>query len=258
LNRAFVSNGRSNNVSVVDTKTLQTISHVNTGASPDAMLYESSQSEVYAFNARDNSATVFDAKSPNKVIATIALGSNPEFAVADAKAGRIYLNLEHSSEVIAIDIKTHQVVNRWPIAPGEEATGMGFDAVHHRLFLGCANKLMVMMDCLSGKIVGSVPIGDGVDAAAFDPATQLAFASCRDGTVTIAHEDSPDKLTVVQTLPTAIGSRTMVLDSKTHKIYLPAAEYEAQPQQVTGATRQRPKMIAGSFKVLMFGPQTAK
>jgi YVTN family beta-propeller protein len=257
LNRAFVSNGRSNTVSVVDLKTLRTISTVATGANPDAMLYEPSQSEVYAFNARGNSATVFAADSTNKIITTIELGSNPEFAVADPKAGRIYLNLEHSSEVVAIDIKTHQVVNRWPITPGEEATGMGFDAAHQRLFLGCANKMMVMMDATSGKIIASVPIGDGVDANAFDPATQLAFASCREGTVTIAHEDSPDKLNVVQTLPTARGSRTMALDSKTHKIYLPAAEYET-PEQAPGATRQRPKMIAGSFKILVFGREATK
>ncbi len=256
LNRAFVSNGRSNSVSVVDLKTLQTISTVATGANPDAMLYEPSRSEVYAFNARGNSATVFAADSTNKIVTTIELGSNPEFAVADPKAGRIYLNLEHSSEVVSIDVKTHQVVNRWPIAPGEEATGMGLDAVHHRLFLGCANKMMVMMDYTSGKILASVPIGDGVDANAFDPTTQLAFASCRDGTVTIAHEDSPETLTVVQTLSTARGSRTMALDSKTHKIYLPAADYEAQAEQ--GATRQRPKMIADSFKVLVFAPQTVK
>ena len=130
---------------------------------------------------------------------------------------------------------------------------MAIDLTHHRLFLGCHNKLMVMMDSASGKVVGTVPIGDRVDANAFDPGTQLAFSSNGDGTVTIAHEESPDKLTVVQTLATERGARTMALDPKTHKIYLASAKYEPQPTPAPGAARQRPKIIPGSFKVLVYG-----
>ena len=128
---------------------------------------------------------------------------------------------------------------------------MAFDAEHHRLFLGCGNKLMVMMDSSTGKVVCTVPIGQGVDANAFDPGTQLAFASCGEGTVTIAHQDSPDKLTVVQTLKTERGARTMTLDPKTHQIFLASAKFEPLPQGTPG---QRPKMIPGSFKVLVYGP----
>ena len=248
LGRGFVSCGRENKAHIVDLKTLETLSKVDTGKNPDGMLYEPAQQKVYMFNGGGQSATVIDAKS-GKVIATIPLGGKPEFAAADSKAGRVYNNLEDKNEVVAIDTKTHAVVNRWPIAPGEEPSGMAIDLKNHRLFLGCGgSKTMVMMDSTSGKVVASVPIGDGVDANAFDPATMLAFASCGDGTVTIAHEDALDKLTVVQTLKTQPGSRTMTIDPTTHKIYLAAAKYEAAP-----AGQRRGKLVPDSFKVLVYG-----
>jgi hypothetical protein len=145
------------------------------------------------------------------------------------------------------------VVDHWPIAPGEEASGMAIDLEHHRLFLGCSNKLMVMMDSATGKVLASVPIGQGVDANAFDPGTQLAFSSTREGTTTIAHEDTPEKLTVVQTLKTEPGAKTMALDPKTHKIYLSTAKFEAIPEQQPSGKRQRPKIVPGTFKVLVYG-----
>jgi YVTN family beta-propeller protein len=219
LGRGVTSNGRENKASVVDLKTLDTIMKVPTGQNPDGMLYEPSHHEVYLFNGRSDSATVIDVQS-GKVTATIELGGKPEFGAADPELGRVFDNLEDKSEVVAIDIAKHEVVNHWPIAPGEEPSGMAIDTAHHRLFLGCGNKMMIMLDATSGKVAGSVPIGQGVDANAFDPGTQLAFASCGDGTVTIAHEDAPDKLTVVQTLKTQRGARTMALDPATHKIYL--------------------------------------
>ncbi len=152
--------------------------------------------------------------------ATIDLGGKPEFSQADSS--RVFVNLEDKSEVAVIDFKTHKVTDRWPIAPGESASGMAIDSERHRLFLGCDNKKMVMMDSSSGKVIASVPIGAGVDANAFDPGTQLAFSSNgEDGTVTIANE-ADDKLTVVQTLKTVVGARTMALDTLTHNIYLPA------------------------------------
>jgi YVTN family beta-propeller protein len=252
LQRGFVSNGRENKASIVDLKTLQTLSKVETGQNPDGMLYEPGQQEAYMFNGRSESATVIDGKA-SKVVATIPLGGKPEFGSADPKAGRVYDNLEDKSEVVAIDTKSHKVVDRWPIAPGEEASGMAIDLDHHRLFLGCGNKMMVMMDSNNGKVVGSVPIGQGVDANAFDPGTQLAFASCGDGTVTIAHEDSPDKLTVVQTLITEPRARTMTLDPKTHRIYLASAKFEAPSEPPAAGQRQRPKMVPGSFKILVYG-----
>ena len=218
LGRGMVTCGRENKAAIVDLKTLEIISKVDTGANPDGMLYEPGQQEFYTFNGRGSSATVIDAKS-GKVVATIPLGGKPEFAQADSKAGLVFNNLEDKNEVVVIDTKTHTVKDRWPIAPGEEASGLAFDQKNHRLFLGCGNKMMAMMDSTSGKVLATVPIGDGVDANAFDPVLQLAFASCGDGTVTIAHEDG-DKLTVVQTLKTQRGARTIALDTKTHNIYL--------------------------------------
>ena len=246
LNRGFVSNGRSNNVSIVDLKTLQTLSQVDTGRNPDCILFAPGRNEVYAFNGRGQSATVFDAKT-GTIVTTIPLEGKPEFAQADAKAGLVFNNLEDKSEVVVIDTKTHTVTNRWPIAPGEEASGMAFDEKNHRLFLGCGNKMMAMMDSTSGKILATVPIGDGVDANAFDPGTQLAFASCGDGTTTIAREEAPDKLTVVQTLETERSARTMTIDPATHKIYLASAKFEAPAQG-----QRRGRMVPGTFKILVY------
>jgi DNA-binding beta-propeller fold protein YncE len=247
LGHIFVSNGRESKASVVDAKTLATLMKVDTGQNPDAILFEPGQQEVYTFNGRGKSATVFAGDS-GKVAATIELPGKPEFAVCDVEVGRIYNNIEDKSEVVVIDTKTHKVAETWPIAPGESASGMAFDAAHHRLFLGCDNKMMIMMDSTNGKVIANVPIGGGVDANAFDPETQLAFSSNGEGNVTIAHEDSPEKLTVVQTLDTERGARTMTLDPKTHKIYLASAKYEAaEPGQ------RRPKMVADSFKVLVYG-----
>jgi YVTN family beta-propeller protein len=254
LKRGFSTNGRENKAGMIDLETLKTLSKIDTGQNPDGMLYEPSQQEVYTFNGRSASATVIDAKA-GKVVATIPLGGKPEFATSDAKAGRVYNNIEDKNEVVAIDIKTHTVVNHWPIAPGEGASGMAFDTAHHRLFLGASNKLMVMMDSTTGKVVATVPIGDGVDANAFDPATQLAFASCGDGTVTIAHEDSPDKLTVVQTLKTEPRARTMTIDPKTHRIYLASASYLAAAAATPGGKQGRAQMVPGSFKILVYGTE---
>jgi DNA-binding beta-propeller fold protein YncE len=246
LGRGIATCGRENKAAIVDLKTLQTITKVETGANPDAMLYEPGQQEFYTFNGRGQSATVMDAKSA-KVVATIPLGGKPEFAQADSAAGLVFDNLEDKNEVVVIDAKTHELVHHWPISPGEEASGMAIDTSNHRLFLGCHNHLMVMMDSRNGKVLAAVPIGEGVDANAFDPATSLAFASCGDGTTTIAREDG-DKLTVVQTLKTERGARTMALDPATHKIYLASAKFDAP-----AAGQRRGKMIPGTFKILVYG-----
>lgn len=234
LGRVFTSNGKENKASIVDAKTLKTLQKVDTGANPDSILYEPVQNEVYTFNGRGQSATVFNAES-GEVTATIDLGGKPEFSATDTNTSCIYCNLEDKSEVAVIDIKTHHVVNHWPIAPGQSASGMDIDLERHRLFLGCDNQKMVMMDSFTGKVITTVPIGSGVDANAFDSATQLAFSSNgHDGTTTIAKEETPEKLTVIQVLKTEKGARTMALDTTTHYIYLPAP--------------------APNFRVLVYGP----
>ncbi len=175
--RGFSSNGKENKSSVVDLTTLKTISKIDAGESPDAVVYEPRHREVYIFNHRGNSVTVIDAKT-QKVVATIPLDGGPEFAVADPNAGRIYCNIEDKSEVAVIDTAKHEVIARWTLTPGEGPSGIALDAAHHRLFAGCHNKMMVMLDTETGKVIASVPIGAGVDGCAFDKATQLAFASC--------------------------------------------------------------------------------
>jgi DNA-binding beta-propeller fold protein YncE len=258
LGLGFSSNGQESKASIVDLKTLKTTAKVDTGQNPDGILYVPGVQEVYTFNRSRTapSATVFEAKT-GKVITTITLPGTPEFAVVDTKAGRIYNNIDSKNEVVAIDIKTHQIVAEWPTAPGEGGSGMAIDLATHRLFIGCDN-LMVMMDSTTGKVVGTVPIGAGVDANRFDPGTKLAFASCGgSGSVTIAREESPDKLVVVQTLETARGARTMTLDPKTHKIYLAAVDYEAAPAQPPAGNppgkAARPQAVPNSFKVLVYG-----
>lgn len=246
LHRGLVTCGRENKAALVDLTTLQILSKTETGANPDGMLFEPGHQEFYTFNGRGESATVIDAKS-GKVVATIPLGGKPEFAVVDVSANLVFNNLEDKNELVAIDTGKHTVVHRWPISPGEEASGLAFDETHHHLFLGCGNKLMAMMDSASGKVLATVPIGDGVDANAFDPGTQLAFASCGDGTTTIARA-AGDTLTVVQTLQTERGSRTMTIDPATHNIYLAAATFEAPV-----AGQRRGKMAPGSFKILVYG-----
>ena len=254
LGRGFSTNGKESKASVVDLKTLQTITKVETGANPDALVYDPGRGEIYVFNHTGNSATVIDAKTA-KVVSTIPLGGSPEFAAVDRAAGRVYCNIEDKSEVVAIDTTKHEVTARWPVAPGEEPGGIAFDPVHHRLFAGCHNKMLVMLDTGSGKVVGSVPIGSGVDGCAFDEETGLAFASCGDGTTTIAKEETPEKLTVAQTLQTERGARTIALDPSTHRIYLPSAKFEPPPPASPGAAPQRPKIVSGSLKLLVYGPE---
>jgi DNA-binding beta-propeller fold protein YncE len=155
---------------------------------------------------------------------------------------------------VAIDTAKREVVARWPLTPGEEPTGIAFDAAHHRLFVVCHNKMMEMLDTETGKVVASVPIGAGVDGAAFDDATQLAFASCGEGTATIAKEEGPDKLTVVQMLKTERGARTMALDPATHRIYLPSAQFQPAPSPSPGASPGRPTIVPNTFKLLVYEP----
>jgi YVTN family beta-propeller protein len=248
LGKGFSSNGRENKVSVVDLKTLKLIQKIDTGENPDWIVYEPSKKEVYTMNGRGKSASVIDTATM-KVVATIPLEGKPETAMVDAKAGKIYINMEDLNSVKVVDIATHKVSATWPAAPCEAATGMAIDLAAHRLFLGCDNKLMVMMDSGSGNVVYSVPVGEGVDATSFDPQTKLAFTSNGGaGTVTVAKEDSPSLLKVVQTIKTVRGARTMTLDPATHTIYLAATDYEPQAP----GSKDRPKAVAGSFRVLTY------
>jgi YVTN family beta-propeller protein len=253
LQRGFSSNGKEAKSSVVDLKTLKTTSKIDTGQGPDAVAYEPKRGEIYIFNHSGNSATVIDAET-TKIVATVPLDGSPEFAAVDEESGRVYCNIEDKSEVAVIDSAKHEVIARWPLTPGEEPSGIAMDTVHHRLFSGCHNKMMTMLDTDTGKVVANVPIGAGVDGCAFDAASNLAFASCGDGTTTIAKEEAPDKLTVVQTLKTERGARTMALDPKTHRIYLPTAQFQPAPTPSPGTSPARPAIVPNTLKLLVYGP----
>jgi DNA-binding beta-propeller fold protein YncE len=253
LGRGFSSNGGESKVGVVDLKTLKIQNRIATQEGPDAVAFEPVHKEVYSFNGKAHSATVISATSA-EVVATIPLPGKPEFSAVDPTAGRVFVNIEDKNEIVVIDSAQHQVVATWPIAPGESATGMAIDTAHHRLFVGCDNNLMLMVDSTTGKVVSSVPVGGEVDANAFDPGLQLAFSSNGEGTLTLAHEDSPQKLTVVQTLQTQKSARTMALDSRTHRVYLAAATLGPAPQPAPGVSRHRAPIVPGSFKILVYGP----
>ena len=255
LARGFSSNGKEARVSVVDLKTLKTIAKVETGEGPDVILHEPIHSEVYVFNGHGQSATVIDAKT-NKVVATVPLPGKPEFAACDAKTGRVFCNIEDKNDIAVIDMKTHAVVASWSLAPNEEPSGMAFDAAHHRLFVGCRNKVMAMVDSDTGKIIATVPIGSGVDGCAFDDATQLAYASCGEGALFIAKEETPEKLVPFQTLKTERGARTMALDPKTHRVYTVTAEVAPEKGSPPPAGERRwPSYVPDTFHLLVYGPE---
>ncbi|MEP6637460.1 MAG: YncE family protein [Acidobacteriota bacterium] len=249
LNKGFTSNGRDNSVTVFDLKTLATTNKIPVGKNPDAIIYDPDSKLVFTCNGTSHDTTAIDPKSET-VKGTIALDGRPESAVADEK-GHVYINLEDKSMIAAIDSHKLTVAARWSLAPGEEPTGLAMDRKHRRLFAGCANKLMVVVNADNGHIVTTLPIGDGVDATAFDSSTDLAFSSNGEGTMTVIHEDSPDKFSVVGNVVTQRGARTMTLDPKTHKIFLDTAEFGPPPAPTAERPRPRPSIVPGSFTLLV-------
>ncbi len=254
LQIGFSSNGKESKVAVVDLKSHKTITKIATGENPDAMTYDQGQKELYVFNHNGKSVTVISPKTQG-VVTTIPLPGSPEFGVADPGSSRVYCNLEDKSEVAVIDSTKHRVIGRWPLAPGEEPTGIALDSVNHRLFSACHNKMLVMLDTKTGKVIRTIPIGAGTDGCTFDEQTGLIFASCGDGTTTIAIVERPEKLVGLQTLPTERGARTIALDPVTHRIYLPTADFEAAPAPSPGVTPARPKVVSGTLRLLVYAPE---
>jgi DNA-binding beta-propeller fold protein YncE len=247
FDRGFISNGRADNVTVFELKTLKTVGTVDTGKNPDCIIYDPATKRVFAFNGRSGSTTAIQAED-SKVAGTLDLGGRPEFAVADG-TGSVFVNLEDKDTIVKFDAKKLEVQERWPLAPGKEPSGLAMDRKNRRLFSGCGNKTLVILNADDGKVVTTQPIGQGVDAAAFDPETGLVFASCRDGTVTVVREDGPDKYTAVETVKTRTGSKTMGLDPKTHRLFLPGADFKPNPDNPNG----RPMVVPGSFVVMVYG-----
>jgi YVTN family beta-propeller protein len=248
LNRGFTSNGRANSVTIFDLKTLKVLGQVKTGENPDAIQYEAVSNRVYTFNGHSKDATVLDAAT-GKVEATIPLGGKPEFSVADG-AGKIYVNIEDTSEIAEIDARKMAVLRRYSLRPCESPSGLAIDAQGRRLFSVCENKLMVISDPDAGQVVASVPIGQGPDGAGFDAATRTAFSSNGEGTLTVVREVA-GKWSVAARVATERGARTMTLDQKTHAIYLPTAHFGPAPTPTTETRHPRPAIVPGTFKVLV-------
>jgi DNA-binding beta-propeller fold protein YncE len=250
LSLGFISNGKANTAFIFDLNTLKVIRQVKTGENPDAILYEPTYNKVFTFNGKSKDATVFEATS-GMVLRTIALGGKPEFATTDNE-GRVFVNIEDTNEVVELDSKKLAISKRYSLNPCEEPSGMAIDIKRHRLFSGCHNEVMAVLDVESGKVIASVPIGKGVDANAFDAETGLAFSSNGEGTLTVVRESSPGKF-AAETVPTQRSARTMAIDTKSHKLYLPIAEFALVPATPAGGPKQRPAIIKDSFTVLVVG-----
>jgi DNA-binding beta-propeller fold protein YncE len=230
--RGYTSNGHTNNATAFDLKTLKVLVQVATGSKPDAIIYDPASKRVFAFNGDGNSATAINA-ADGKVAGTVDLGGGPEFANADGK-GTVFVNLEEQNMVVAFDSQNLRVLNKWPLAPCQTPTAMAMDRKNRRLFVGCRSKVAAIVNADTGKVVQTLPIGDHVDAAAFDPDAGLVFFSNGDGTISVLHQDSPDAYTVVDTIHTAPKAKTMTFDPATKRLYLSTAE-------------------AGQFEILVVG-----
>jgi DNA-binding beta-propeller fold protein YncE len=252
LGRGFITAGKDNQVVVFDLKTLKSLGTIKTGENPDAILYDAASGRAFAFNGRSHSATIFKADT-GEPLETLPLDGKPEFGVADGH-GSVYVNLEDKNQLVKINSRVMAVEKRWPLAPCEEPSSMALDSITSRLFIGCGNKTLVVVDAGSGKVVAHVPIGAHVDATVFDPGTHLIISSNGEGTITVIHEDKPDDYHVVEIVQTLPGARTLALDTVTHQLFLPDAALGPPPAPTPQQPRPRPSIVPGSFSILVVAP----
>jgi YVTN family beta-propeller protein len=247
LNKGYTSNGRLNNVTVFDLKTNGVLSQITTGENPDAIFYDEFSKKIITCNGRSKDLSVIDPVT-EKVVATIAVGGKPETAVSNNQ-GKIFVNIEDKNEIVVVDIATNTVEKHWSILPGEAPTGLAYDAKTKMLFAGCSdNKLLMIINATNGTVADKISIGAGCDGVGYDAAQQLIYTSNGEGNMTVVKQVAGNKFETVATITTKKSARTIAVDEATHKIYLPAADLEAAP-----AGGGRPKMIAGTFQVLVFG-----
>lgn len=252
LGKGFITCGRTNSVIVFDTKTFNKITEIPTDENPDALMYDKYSDRLFVFNHKGGSVTAIDVKE-NKAIQTVKLGgSAAEAGVSDQK-GTIFVNLEDLSEIVSFDAKTLEVKNHWKVGLGEEPTGLAIDLKNNRLFSVCKNKKMIVLDSKNGSLIAEIPIGERCDGVVFDADSKTAFSSNGEGTITAVHEDSPSKFSVIQTIQSAVGARTITIDSKTHHIFTISAQFGETPPKTEENPRPRPKVMPNSFMVLEFG-----
>jgi DNA-binding beta-propeller fold protein YncE len=249
LGKGYTSNGRLNNVTVFDLKTGNILKQIAVGKNPDWIMYDEFSKRVVTSNHTGGDLSLIDP-AIDDVVATISIGGKLETVVSD-QAGKLFVNVEDKNEIAEVDIAKGMVTSRWSLSPSDGPTGLVIDTKTKRLFTTC-DKALVVVDATNGKIVANIPIGGGTDGAAFDPATKMIFTSNGEGTVTVIKEVSKDEYKIVQTVTTKRGARTITIDEKTHKLFLPTADYEPLPAGSPANTR--PKMIAGSFQVLVLEP----
>ncbi len=248
LNKGFITGGKDSSVTIFDTKSLKVITKIKvTGKGPDAILFDPFSKNVFAFNGKSNNATVINAET-NAIVATIPFTGNPEFPQSDGK-GKVYVNLEDKSSIAVINTTTNMVESVWPVAPGEEPTGLALDNETHRLFSVCKNKLMIIVDAENGKVITTLPTGSKTDGAAFDPTLKCAYSSNGEGTVTVVKEVNKDSFSVLENIVTQKGAKTITVNKLTHHIFLPTAEFEAP------SGSEKPKLVPGSFVILDIVPQ---
>ena len=253
LNRGYISDGGDDVVLIFDLKSNAVLQKVPAGKNPDGILYDPYSRRVFAFNGSSNDVTAIDAAS-GKVAGTIALDGKPEFPVSDGK-GNVYANIEDKSEIVQLDPQALKVKKTWPLSPCEEPSGLAIDLEARRLFSVCSNNKMAVVNADSGQVIATVAIGDGPDAAAYDPGSKLVFSSNGSGTLTVVGQSSPDKYSVLENVPTERSARTMTLDTKTHKIYLSAAQLGPTPEATADNPHPRPKIVPDSFHILVVSPQ---
>lgn len=248
-NKGFITCGGDSSVVVFDLSTFAVLERINsTGSNPDAITYDKFSGQVFAFNAGSSKAIVIDA-STNRITTTISLSGRPEFAANDGK-GRVFVNLQDKSVINVINSKTMQIEHIWSLAPGEEPSGIAIDNENHRLFSVCRNKLMIILDAETGKIISSQPIGERVDGADFDTGLMRAYSSNGEGSLTVIQETDKNIFSVIETVMTQKGARTIALNSKTHHIYLPTAEFEPTPDPTPENPNPRPKIKPNTFVLL--------
>jgi DNA-binding beta-propeller fold protein YncE len=248
--QGYASNGRENTVTVFSLKDLHEIARIKVGENPDAIVYDPTSKRVFTFNGRGKDTTAIDVAT-GKIAGTIPLGGKPEFSVSDGK-GRMYVNIEDTNELVEFDPQALKVTHRWKMTGCEGPSGLAMDKKNRRLFAGC-DKKMAVVNADTGAVVTTLPIGDGVDANAFDPETMLAFSSNGEGNLTVVKEESPEKFSVQETVTTAPGARTMALDPETHKVYVVTAKFGPAPKATTEMPHPRPAILPNSFEVIELG-----
>ncbi len=253
LGKGFITDGEAEKVMIFDMKTFKITGEVKADKDADYIMYEPVTKRVFAFNGTAHNSTVIDPAN-GSVIATVPLGGLPEQAVADGK-GMIYDNIESTNEVVALDARTLQIKSRWPVAPCAVPVSMAMDREHRRLFIGCRGpKVFIVMNADTGKLIGEpFPIGDRVDTNVFEPSSGFVFSSTRDGTIHIFHEDSPDKFSVVETIKTEFGGKTMGLDPKTHNLWVTTSDFGPAPPKTEKQPNPQPVAKPGTFRALVYG-----